>query len=156
MPKVTPFIWFTDGAREAAEYYVSLFDDSRVLWVQDFPQDGPMEDSVYTLAFQLEGREYFALNGGPPFAPTEAYSMFVEVETQAEIDRLWDALTADGGEASQCGWLKDRWGLSWQICPKQLWEFYSSSDREAVNRTVAAMLTMSKLDLAQLQAAYAG
>jgi len=155
MSKVTPFLWFLDGARDAAEYYVSLFDDSRVLWVQDFPP-GPMAQTVYTLAFQLEGREYYAINGGEPFRPTEAFSMFVEVDTQAEIDRLWEALLEDGGEPSQCGWLKDRWGLSWQICPRQMHEFYASGDPEAVNRVVSAMLTMSKLDLPTLQAAYDG
>jgi predicted 3-demethylubiquinone-9 3-methyltransferase (glyoxalase superfamily) len=156
MSQVTPFLWFVDGAKDAAEYYVSLFDDSRVLWVQDFPQNGPMEPSVYTLAFQLQGREYYAINGGPAFKPTMAYSMFAEVETQEEIDRLWDALLRDGGEPSQCGWLTDRWGLAWQVCPKQMWEFYASGDRAAVNRTVQAMLTMSKLDLAALQAAFDG
>ena len=152
----TPFLWFVDGAKEAAEYYVSLFDDSRVLWVQEFPQDGAMQSGVYTLAFQLEGREYYALNGGDAIKPTPAFSFFVEVETQAEIDRLWDALIADGGAPSQCGWLSDRWGQSWQIVPKQLWGFYASSDREAVDRTVRAMLEMSKLDLGALQAAYDG
>jgi predicted 3-demethylubiquinone-9 3-methyltransferase (glyoxalase superfamily) len=156
MTHVTPFIWFVDGAKEAAEYYVSLFDDSKILWVQDFPRGGPMDPVVYTLAFQLQAREYYALNGGEPFHPTEAFSMFAEVETQAEIDRLWEALIADGGEPSQCGWLKDRWGLSWQVAPKQLWEFYASGDTDAVNRTVAAMLTMQKLDLAALQAAFDG
>jgi predicted 3-demethylubiquinone-9 3-methyltransferase (glyoxalase superfamily) len=155
MSQVTPFLWFVDGARDAAEYYVSLFENSRVLWVQDFPP-GPMEESVYTLAFQLDGREYYAINGGPAFRPTMAYSMFAEVDSQAEIDRLWDALLTDGGEPSQCGWLTDRWGLSWQIVPKQLWAFYASGDQEAVNRTVAAMLTMGKLDLAALQAAFDG
>jgi predicted 3-demethylubiquinone-9 3-methyltransferase (glyoxalase superfamily) len=155
MPKVTPFIWFVDGAREAAEYYVSLFDDARMLWVQQFPP-GPMAQNVYTLAFELQGTTYYALNGGEPFHPTEAFSFFVEVDTQTEIDRLWDALIADGGEPSQCGWLKDRWGLSWQICPKQMQEFYRDGDPEAVNRVVSAMLTMGKLDLAALQSAYDG
>jgi predicted 3-demethylubiquinone-9 3-methyltransferase (glyoxalase superfamily) len=155
MTKVTPFLWFVDGAEDAAEYYVSLFEDSKVLWVQRFP-DGPMQGGVYTLAFQLEGREYYAINGGEPFRPTEAFSMFAEVDGQAEIDRLWDALLKDGGEESVCGWLKDRWGISWQVVPKQLWEFYGSGDADAVNRTVAAMLAMTKLDLAQLQAAYDG
>lgn len=156
MSKVTPFLWFVDGAKEAAEYYTSLFDDSRMLWVQGFPEDGAMEGGIYTLAFTLEGREYYAINGGPAFRPTEAFSIFVEVETQAEIDRLWDALIADGGEPSQCGWLKDRWGVSWQIVPKQLWEFYEDPDPEAVNRTVQAMLTMTKFDLAALTAAHDG
>jgi len=155
MSKVTPFLWFVDGAEEAAEYYVNLFEDSRMLWVQRFPQ-GAMQTGVYTLAFQLEGREYYAINGGEPFRPTEAFSMFAEVETQAEIDRLWGALLDGGGEESACGWLKDRWGVSWQICPRQLWDFYASGDTDAVNRTVAAMLTMTKLDLAALRAAYEG
>ena len=156
MTKVTPFLWFVDGAKEAAEYYVSLFDDGRILWVQGFPAEGAMEPVVYTLAFELGGTEYYAINGGPAFTPTMAYSMFIEVDTQAEIDRLWDALLKDGGEPSQCGWLTDRWGLSWQVVPKQLWEFYASDDPEAINRTVAAMLTMGKLDLAKLQAAFDG
>lgn len=152
----TPFLWYEHGAKDAAEYYVSLFDDSRVLWVQDFPQDGAMQTGLYTLAFTLQGREYYALNGGPGFPQTQAFSIFVEVDTQAEIDRLWDALIAGGGAPSQCGWLNDRWGVNWQIVPKQLWEFYRSPDQEAVDRTVRAMLQMSKLDLAALQAAHDG
>lgn len=156
MTKATPFIWFVDGAKEAADYYVSLFEGARILWVQDFPQDGAMQNSVYTLSFELAGTEYYAINGGEPFRPTEAFSIFVEVDTQAEIDRLWDALLQGGGEPSRCGWLKDRWGISWQIVPRQMWEWYASGDAEAVNRTVAAMLTMGKLDLDALQAAYDG
>lgn len=156
MTRVIPFVWFVDGAKEAAEYYVSLIENSRILWVQDFPQGGAMESGVYTLAFELAGREYYAINGGPAIQPSQAFSLFAEVETQAEIDRLWDALIADGGEPVECGWLKDRWGQSWQVCPKQMWEFYQSPDPEAVNRTVQAMLSMTKLDLAALQAAHDG
>ena len=155
MTKVTPFLWFVDGAKDAAEYYVSLFENSRVLWVQDFP-DGPMQSGVYALAFELQGREYYAINGGDAIKPTPAFSLFAEVDSQAEIDRLWEALLKDGGTPSQCGWLLDRWGQSWQVAPKQLWEFYSSGDTDAINRTVAAMLTMSKLDLPALQAAFDG
>ena len=151
----TPFLWFEDGAKEAAEYYVSLFDDSRVLWVQEFPP-GAMQTGLYTLAFELEGREYYAINGGPDFPQTEAFSLFVEVETQAEIDRLWDALLEGGGEPLQCGWLTDRWGVRWQIVPKQMWEYYQDPDPAAVNRTVQAMLSMTKFDLAALKAAHDG
>lgn len=151
----TPFIWFQDGAKAAAEHYTSLLDDSRIDWVQGFP-DGPMQSQVYTLAFTLEGRQYYAINGGDAIKPTPAFSFFVEVDSQAEIDRLWDALIADGGAPSQCGWLFDRWGQSWQIVPKQLWEFYQDPDTEAVNRTVQAMLSMTKLDLAALTAAHDG
>jgi len=156
MSKVTPFLWFVDGAKDAAEYYVSLFDDGKILWVQDFPKGGPMDPVVYTLAFALGGTRYYAINGGPAFKPTMAFSMFIEVDTQAEIDRLWDALLKDGGEPSQCGWLTDRWGLAWQVVPKQMSEWYAAGDQAATNRMVAAMLTMGKLDLAQLQAAYDG
>jgi len=155
MTTVTPFIWFVDGAKEAAEYYVSLFDDARILWVQEFPP-GPMASNVYTLAFDLQGTTYFAINGGPDIRPSMAFSFFIEVDNQPEIDRLWDALLKDGGEPSQCGWLTDRWGQAWQVVPKQMWEWYGSGDTEAVNRTVQAMFTMQKLDLPKLQAAYDG
>jgi len=156
MSKVTPFLWFVEDAKRAAEFYVSLFDDSRILWVQNFPSGGAMQGGVYTLAFELQGREYYAINGGPDIQQTEAFSLYIEVETQDEIDRLWNALLAGGGEPLQCGWLKDRWGMRWQVVPKQLQEYFQDPDPDAVNRTVQAMLSMTKFDLAGLKAAHDG
>ncbi len=117
---------------------------------------GGPDDDVMTATMELAGQRFMALNGGPEFAFTEAVSFFVSVDTQEEVDRLWSALTADGGQESQCGWLKDKFGLSWQIVPKKLMELMGSPDREGAGRTMQAMLRMRKLDIAALQAAYDG
>jgi predicted 3-demethylubiquinone-9 3-methyltransferase (glyoxalase superfamily) len=149
--KIVTFLWFDDQAEEAIEYYASVFPDSKVLSVMRGP-DG----KVVTGNIQLAGQEFMALNGGPRFKFTEAISLFVRCQTQEEVDRLWARLTADGGEESQCGWLKDKYGLSWQIIPDALGELLGSPDREKANRAMQAMLQMRKIDVAGLQKAYDG
>jgi predicted 3-demethylubiquinone-9 3-methyltransferase (glyoxalase superfamily) len=149
--RIKPFLWFDDQAEVAARLYTSLFPDSRILDASPGP-DG----KVMMVSFVLAGLEFTALNGGPQFPFTEAISLSVSCADQAEVDRLWDALTADGGEESQCGWLKDRFGLSWQIVPDALGEVLGGPDREGAARAMEAMLQMRKLDVARLRAAYAG
>ncbi|HEV7183906.1 MAG: VOC family protein [Actinomycetales bacterium] len=157
MQRITPFLWFDDQAEQAAEFYVSLFPDSRILEVVRYGDDAPGQAAgVSTVRFVLEGLEFMALNGGPLFPFTEAFSLFTTADTQQEIDRLWDALIADGGEPSQCGWLKDRWGLSWQIVPNRLGELLSDPDPARAHRAMQAMLGMAKLDIAALEAAADG
>ncbi len=156
MNKITPFLWFDDNAEEAIDLYVSLFDGASVNDVTRFPEGTPSAGKVITAQFQLAGQEFIALNGGPQHHFTEAVSFSVRADTQAEIDRLWDRLTADGGEAGQCGWLKDRFGLSWQIVPPILGELMGDPDPDKAGRTMRAMLGMTKLDIAALQAAHDG
>ena len=156
MQKVTTFLWYDDQAEQAARYYVSLLPNSRILEVERFGPDVPgPESGTILVRFELDGVEYQALNGGPAFSLTEAVSISVLCDDQAEVDRLWDALIADGGSPSQCGWLKDRWGLSWQIVPRQLIELQHDPDPARAKRATDAMLRMAKLDIAQLQAAAA-
>ncbi len=151
MQKIVTFLWFDDQAEEAANHYVSIFPDSKVLGVTR--QDG----KVLTVNFQLAGQEYIALNGGPLFRLSEAISLFVRCETQEEVDILWTKLTADGGEESQCGWLKDRYGLSWQIIPNQLMEMIGDQEHpEQAARAMQAMLQMRKIDVDGLRRAYEG
>ncbi|MGW8944462.1 VOC family protein [Streptomyces koyangensis] len=157
MQKITTNLWFDGQAEEAAAFYTSLFEDARVLGVERFTEAGPGEPgSVVTVTFQLAGQEFVAINGGPEFTFTEAISLSVDCETQEEVDRYWEALTADGGEEVQCGWLKDKYGLSWQIVPRALVELLASSDREAAARATRAMLEMKKLDIQALRDAAAG
>ena len=158
MKKITPCLWFDRQAQEAAEFYCSVFPDSRIDRVDRSPADNPSnkEGDVLTVQFTLAGQPYIGLNGGPEFHFSEAVSFEIECEDQAEVDRYWDLLTADGGEPSQCGWLKDRFGLSWQVVPRRLNEMYTSSDREGAKRAFEAMLTMQKLDVAELEAAFDG
>ncbi|MFE6720501.1 VOC family protein [Streptomyces albidoflavus] len=157
MQKITTNLWFDGQAEEAAAFYTSLFEDARVLGVERFTEAGPGEPgSVVTVTFQLAGQEFVAINGGPEFTFTEAISLSVDCETQEEVDRYWAALTADGGEEVQCGWLKDKYGLSWQIVPRALVELLASSDREAAARATRAMLEMKKLDIQALRDAAAG
>lgn len=144
MKKITPFLWFDNNAEEAANYYVSLFKNSRII------NATPM-----MVSFVLDGQEFIGLNGGPQYTFTEAFSMFVNCENQAEVDELWEKFL-DGGEASQCGWLKDKFGLSWQIIPKALGELMGDKDPLKAKRVMDAMLTMKKIDVAKLQAAYDG
>lgn len=154
MKKVTTFLWYDDGAEQAAERYVSLLPDSRILRVDRFGADPSDADSgTVVVSFELDGVEYQAMNGGPLFPLTEAVSISVLCDDQAEVDRLWDALTADGGEPSQCGWLKDRWGLSWQIVPRALIELQRDADPARARRVNDAMLRMGKIDVAALYAA---
>ena len=158
MTEVTPCLWFDSAAEEAANFYVSLLPDSRIDTVARSPADNPStpEGAVLVVEFTLAGRSFLGLNGGPHFKFTEAISMMIHVETQAEIDRLWDALIADGGSPSQCGWLKDRWGLSWQVTPTIMPRLLGNPDRDAARRTMQAMMTMTKLDIAALERAFAG
>jgi predicted 3-demethylubiquinone-9 3-methyltransferase (glyoxalase superfamily) len=158
--KITPFLWFDTQAEEAANFYVSLFPNSKITGVARYPSDaqppaGP-PGKVMTVGFELDGRAYTALNGGPIFPFTEAVSFVVHCADQAEVDRYWDALLADGGKESQCGWLKDKYGLSWQITPQELLDLQSSPDKAAVGRMFAAMMQMVKLDMPKLKAAFDG
>ena len=156
--KITPVHWFDGNAEDAANLYVSLLPDSRIDKVVRSPADNPSmkEGGVLVVDFTLAGRKYSGLNGGPAFQFTEAVSFMVRCEDQAEVDRLWEALIADGGQPSQCGWLKDRFGLSWQITPQAMLDMLGSDDRDASRRAMEAMMTMSKLDIAQLRRAFEG
>jgi predicted 3-demethylubiquinone-9 3-methyltransferase (glyoxalase superfamily) len=154
MKKITPFLWFDHQAEEAANFYISLFKDSRILSVSRYGEGAPGQPgTVMTVNFQLEGQEFIALNGGPDFSFSPAISFFVDCPTQAEVDLLWDKLT-DGGEEVQCGWLKDKYGLSWQIVPSGLSDLLNGPDPEGSRRAMQAMLKMKKLDLAVMRQAY--
>ncbi|MFJ8822196.1 VOC family protein [Streptomyces sp. NPDC102467] len=154
MQKIRPCLWFNGQAEEAVDFYLSLFTDSEVLEVQRWGKEGPGEPgSVLTIEFRLAGTEYLALNGGPEFTFNEAVSFTVDCVDQAEVDRLWDRLTADGGEPGPCGWLKDKYGLSWQIVPKRLTELLADPDAERAGRVMAAMMKMGKIDVAALESA---
>ena len=154
--KITTFLWFDDNAEEAMNHYVSIFKNSKVLNVSRFGEGGPgTSGAVMTATFELEGQEFMALNGGPAFPFTEAISLFVSCETQAEVDELWDKLV-EGGSPSQCGWLKDKFGLSWQIIPNALGKLMGDKDPEKAGRVMQAMLQMQKIDIKALERAYAG
>lgn len=153
MQTVTPFLWFDHEAEEAAIHYVSIFPRSKILSVSGYGEGWPGPTSTVTsVTFELDGLPLHAFNGGPGFVFTEAISLFVNAETQEEIDRLWEAL-GDGGEPGRCGWLKDRYGLSWQIVPPVLQQLLSDPDPGRAGRATQAMLQMGKLDIAALQAA---
>ena len=155
MHKITPFLWFDDKAEEAMNFYVSIFKNSRVGSVTRYGDAGPgPKGTVMSATFQLDGQDFFALNGGPLFKFTEAISFFVNCETQAEVDELWEKLTADGGSPQRCGWLKDKYGLSWQIIPKALGEMLSDKDPQKSQRVMQAMLQMNKIDIQRLKEAY--
>lgn len=160
MQKITPFLWFDDKAEEAANFYVSLFKNSRISGISRYGEEGEKaagrpKGTVMTVEFQLDGQEFVALNGGPHFKFTEAISLVVNCETQEEIDEFWEKLSA-GGEKSRCGWLKDKYGLSWQVVPSVLGELYQSGDPEKSERVMKAMLQMDKLDIKTLKQAYEG
>jgi predicted 3-demethylubiquinone-9 3-methyltransferase (glyoxalase superfamily) len=153
MQKITPFLWFDSEAEEAAAFYTSLFEGSQVRNVTRYSEAGPgAPGSAMTVEFELAGQQYIALNGGPEFPFTEAVSLQVACQDQAEVDRLWDALT-EGGDESQCGWLKDRYGLSWQIVPTRLPELIGDPDPGRSQRAMKAMLGMKKIDVAAMEAA---
>ena len=155
MQKITPFLWFDDKAEEAMNYYVSIFKNSRVISVSRYGDAGPgPKGSVMTASFALDGQEFIALNGGPHFKFTEAISFVASCDTQQEIDEYWQKLT-EGGKEIECGWLKDRYGLSWQIVPRILPQLLKK-DPETSNRVMKALMTMKKLDIAALQQAYDG
>ncbi len=156
MPKIHPFLWFDAQAEEAAKFYVSLFPNSKILSEQRYGPGGPgPEGSVMTVDFELDGQHVTALNGGSVFHFTEAVSFVIDCDGQAEVDHYWDSLL-EGGAPSQCGWLKDRFGFSWQVVPKQLFDTIGGPDAAGRQRAMAAMMQMTKLDVAALQAAYAG
>ena len=154
MQKITPFLWFDTQAEEAANYYVSIFANSRILMVARYGEAGPgPKGTVMTVSFEINGQQFTAINGGPQFTFSEAISFVVSCETQAEIDALWGKLSA-GGKESRCGWLKDRYGLSWQLVPTVLPELLGDKDSARAQRAMQAMLKMTKIDVAQLQRAH--
>ncbi|MEM8805960.1 MAG: VOC family protein [Cyanobacteria bacterium P01_G01_bin.38] len=153
--KIVTSLWFDDNAEEAINFYLSIFNNSRILSLQRYGKAGlGPEGSIMTISFELEDQKFLAINGGPAFKFTEAISLLVNCDSQAEIDALWDKLSADGGEESQCGWLKDKYGLSWQIVPARLGEMMQSDDTEKTQRVMEALLKMSKLDIDTLEQAY--
>ena len=160
MHGITPFLWFTDGAEAAMQFYTSLFPNSKIVTIQRYPEgatDGPMKGmggKVLTGVFELMGRRFMALDGGPVFEPTGAVSFLVECKDQAEIDRYWEALSAVP-EAEQCGWCKDKYGFSWQIVP-DMSQWLAGSDTEGAARATQAMLKMKKISIADLEKAYRG
>jgi predicted 3-demethylubiquinone-9 3-methyltransferase (glyoxalase superfamily) len=156
MSKIAPCLWFNGQAEDAAKLYAALIPNSRIDKVMRAPSDNPStpEGAVLTVDFTLAGQQFIGLNGGPQFPFTEAVSFTINCEDQAEVDRYWDALIAGGGAPSRCGWLKDKFGLSWQIVPKQLVQLLSGPDRAAAGRAMQAMLKMTKINVAELQRAY--
>jgi len=154
MQTITPFLWFDNQVEEAMKFYTSIFKNSKIIDVTRYGESKETPNgTVMTATFELNGQKFMALNGGPQFKFNEAISFFVSCETQAEIDELWAKLTADGGEESQCGWLKDKFGLSWQIVPSTLGQLLGDPDPEKARQAMDAMLKMKKLDIAALQRA---
>lgn len=150
--KITPFLWFNDNAEEAAAFYVSVFPNSQITDVARMGEGGP----ALTVAFTLDGEDFVGLNGGPVHAFTEAVSFVIDCETQEEVDHYWETLTAGGGQPGDCGWLKDRFGLSWQVVPRRLPELLTDPDPVRAQRAMQAMMQMHKLDIATLEAAANG
>jgi predicted 3-demethylubiquinone-9 3-methyltransferase (glyoxalase superfamily) len=160
MQRITPFLWFDDQAEEAAKFYVSIFKNSRIASIARYDEEaaqasGRPKGSVMTVAFELDGQEFVALNGGPLFKFTEAISLVVNCETQEEVDHFWEKLSA-GGQEVQCGWLKDRFGVSWQVVPIILSEMLHDKDPEKSKRVMAAMLKMKKMSIEALKKTYDG
>lgn len=156
MQKITPYLWFDDQAEEAAQFYTSVFKNSKITGISRYGDNGQKpQGSVMTVSFQLEGQEFVALNGGPHFTFSPAISFYVNCETQEEVDELWDKLLA-GGEEEQCGWLRDKFGVSWQIIPNRLIDMLTSSDAKKAQRAMDAMLQMVKIDLSKIKQAYDG
>ncbi len=153
MLKITPFLWFDKQAEEAARFYVTLFPNSRILSVNRVNDDLP-DQAATVVEFELNGFKIMAMGARSNFRPTEAFSFYVDCDTQEEVDRLWNALTSGGGEESMCGWLKDRYGVSWQIIPKMLTRVLGDPDRKKTQNVMQAMFQMRKLDIATLQRAY--
>jgi predicted 3-demethylubiquinone-9 3-methyltransferase (glyoxalase superfamily) len=161
MQKITPFLWFDDQAEEAVKFYTSIFKNSKAGRVLRYDENaakaagGPV-GSVLTIEFEIEGQRFVALNGGPLFKFNESVSFVVNCETQEEVDYFWEKLTADGGEKSQCGWLKDKFGLSWQVTPTVLIDMLHDKNPEKAERVMKAMLQMQKIEIPKLKAAYDG
>jgi predicted 3-demethylubiquinone-9 3-methyltransferase (glyoxalase superfamily) len=157
MPKLTPNLWFDSNAMEAAEFYVSVFPNSKIKNVSHYGEAGPREAGlVLTVDFELDGQEYTAINGGPQFTFDEAVSFLINCADQEEVDRYWEKLTADGGEEGPCGWVKDKYGLSWQVVPEDMAKLLADPDKARTDRAMKAMLGMKKLDVAALWAAADG
>lgn len=156
MPKITPFLWFDTEAEEAAKFYVSVFPNSKIASLSRYSDAGPgPAGQVMTITFELDGQTFIALNGGPYQTFNEAISFSIDCADQAEVDRYWDALLSGGGEPIQCGWLKDRFGLRWQVVPRRLGELMGDPDRGKATAVAQAMLKMIKLDVRELEAAHA-
>lgn len=154
MQKITPFLWFDNQAEEAVNFYTGIFANSKILDISRYGEAGPgPAGAVMTVNFQIEGQNFVALNGGPVYHFTPAISFAVDCNTQEEVDRLWEHLTADGGESGQCAWLTDKYGISWQIVPNRLAELLTDPDPARANRVMQAMLTMTRIDIAALEAA---
>jgi len=154
--KITPFLWFDGKAEEAMNFYVSIFKNSKVVQLTRYGDAGPgPKSTVMSAIFQLEGQEFYALNGGPQFKFSPAISLFVNCETQQEVDELWEKLSA-GGKTNRCGWLDDKFGLTWQIIPTTLGRLLQDKDAAKANRVMKAMMQMDKIDIARLQQAYDG
>ncbi len=154
MHKITPFLWFNDNLEEALNFYASIFKNSKIGNVTRYGDAGPgPKGTVMSATFELEGQEFYALNGGPMFKFTEAISFFINCETQQEVDELWEKLS-EGGEKSRCGWLKDKFGLSWQVIPTTLGKMLGDKDPAKSGRVMQAMMQMSKIDIAALKQAY--
>jgi predicted 3-demethylubiquinone-9 3-methyltransferase (glyoxalase superfamily) len=157
MPKISPFLWYDTQAEEAANLYVSIFPNSKILATARYGDAGPgPKGSVMTVQFQLDGQEIIALNGGPIYKFTEAFSLSVDCKNQEEVDRYWTMLTANGGQEGPCGWLKDKFGLSWQVTPAILPQMLTDTDRKKAARVMEAMMKMKKIDVAALKRAYEG
>ena len=161
LPKITPFLWFDTQAEEAANFYVSIFKNSRIKGLARYDTEaaqasGQPKGSVMTVQFELDGQDFVALNGGPAFKFTEAISFVVNCESQDEIDHFWQKLSAGGGQEVECGWLKDRFGLSWQVVPADLEAMIQDKDPEKPKRVMAAVMKMKKLDMAEMRKAYEG
>jgi predicted 3-demethylubiquinone-9 3-methyltransferase (glyoxalase superfamily) len=155
MDRISPFLWFNDEAEEAAKFYTSIFKNSKIKHVSRYPEGSPgPAGSAMVVAFELDGREFLALNGGPVFKFTEAISLVVHCDNQDEIDYYWEKLISGGGKPSQCGWLKDRYGLSWQVVPKKMGELMSNP--ESAKRVMAEVMKMTKPDLTKMETAAAG
>ncbi|CAH1216945.1 hypothetical protein PAECIP111893_04211 [Paenibacillus plantiphilus] len=156
MQKITPFLWFNNNAEEAMNFYISLFKNSRIANVVRCGDNGPgPKDSVMTATFELDGQRFMVINGGPHYTFSPAISLFVNCETQQEVDELWEKLS-EGGEEQRCGWLKDKYGMSWQIIPAALGELMNDKDAEKSQRVMQAMLQMDKIDIVALKKAYEG
>ena len=152
--KITTFLWYDNNAEEAAKFYVSIFKNSRILETTHYTDAGPgPKGSVMTVSFELDGEQFTALNGGPHFKFTEAISLVVNCDSQEEVDYFWAKLPADGGQESQCGWVKDKFGLSWQIVPEALMTLLKNSDETKVNRVMQVMMQMTKIDIKKIESA---
>ena len=157
MARITPNLWFDREGLEAAEYYCSIFPNSKITNVSHYTDAGPREaGEVLTVDFVLDGQEFTAINGGPEFTFDEAVSMLINCKDQAEVDYYWDRFVTDGGQESQCGWLKDKFGFSWQVVPEGMVELFTDADKDRASRAMQAMLGMKKIDVAAIQAAADG